>query len=150
MEIREDVNHHRRIKTDLQALGHEHGWQRKPWRVLRYSRYIADFSPDLSQEDWPAEETSARIPGKGGPILRSVTLGDFMGVRSGQAATWSRPTGERRPAQDPPPAAAAVWPKPSPRLGQAKWTGLASVSAACPATSGFPEIWPSSRTLPPT
>ena len=58
-EICEDVNHHREIKGELQALGYEHAWQRKQWRVWRDSRYVTDFSPDLHQEDQPVEELSA-------------------------------------------------------------------------------------------
>ena len=33
VEIREDVNHHREIEAELQALGYEHVWQRKRWHV---------------------------------------------------------------------------------------------------------------------
>ena len=48
------------------SLGYQYAWQRKGWRVWRDSRYVADFSPDLHTEDRPAEEPSARPPGKCG------------------------------------------------------------------------------------
>ena len=57
--IRDDVNHHREIEAELQALGYEHALQRKRWRVWRDSQYFADFSPNLHKEDPPAEEPSA-------------------------------------------------------------------------------------------
>ena len=86
MEIREDVNQHRKIEPELQALGYEYAWQRKRWRVWRDSRYVAQCSPDLHQEERPAEEPSAPSPGKGGPHTRAATLGNFMEVaRSSKA-----------------------------------------------------------------
>ena len=47
VEIREDVNHHREIKAELQALGYEYAWQRKRWRVWGDSQYVADSSRDV-------------------------------------------------------------------------------------------------------
>ena len=64
-----------------------------------------------------------------------------------QAAMWSHPPGERRPARKPPPAEAAVWPHPSLPLSKAEWPARATASAACPATSGLPETRLRSRTL---
>ena len=80
VEIREDVNHHRESEGELQALSYECGWQRKRWRVWRDSRYVANFSPGLHQEDRLAEEPSAPTPDKGNPHPRAATLGDFMEV----------------------------------------------------------------------
>ena len=81
VEIREDVNHHREIEAELQALGYEYAWQRKRWRVGRDSRYVADFSLDLHTEDRPAEEPTASPPqGKDGPHPGAATLGDLMAV----------------------------------------------------------------------
>ena len=47
VEIREDINHHREIEMELQALCYEYVWQQKRWLVSRDSRYVADFSPML-------------------------------------------------------------------------------------------------------
>ena len=80
VEIREDVNHHREIEPELRALGYEHAWQQKRWRVLQYSRYAAVLSSWLRQEDRSADERSTPIPGKGYPLPRSAILGDFMEV----------------------------------------------------------------------
>ena len=80
VEIRGDVSHHCESEAEHQALCYEYAWQRKRWRVWRDSRYVADFSPDLAQEDWLAEEPIAPTPGKGGPQPRAATLGDFMEV----------------------------------------------------------------------
>ena len=86
-----DVKHHREIRTELQTLGYEQAWQRKQWRVWSDSRYVANFSPDLHQEDWPAEEASAPTPGKGGPHPRAATLGNFMEVARRSKAKPARP-----------------------------------------------------------
>ena len=59
VEIREDVNHHREIETELEAPGYEYAWQRKLWRVWRINRYVPDFGPDFPGENRPAEEPSA-------------------------------------------------------------------------------------------
>ena len=48
--------------------------------VLARQRYVADLSPDLHQEDRPAEEPSAPSPGKGGAQPRAATHGNFMEV----------------------------------------------------------------------
>ena len=80
VEIRDSVNHHRAMEMELQALGYEYPWQRQWWRIWRDSHYIANFSPDLHQEDRPAEEPSAPTPGKGSAKARAATLGDFMEV----------------------------------------------------------------------
>ena len=78
VEIRDDVDHHREIQAGLQALGYEYAWQRKQYCVWRDSRYVADFTPDLHQEDQLAEEPSAPTPGKGGHHPGTATLGYFM------------------------------------------------------------------------
>ena len=91
VEIRGDVNHHREKQTELQALGYEHAWQRKRWRVWRDSRYVANRSPELHQKDRPAEELSSPTPGKGDPHPRVATLGNFMGVAQRSKAKPARP-----------------------------------------------------------
>ena len=78
--IGEALNHNCEIETALLALGYEHPWQQKRWSVWHDSRYPADFSPDLHQQDRPAEEPSAPAPGKGGHRPRTATLGDFIEV----------------------------------------------------------------------
>ena len=80
VEIREDVNHRREIEAELHALGYEHAWQRKRWRVWRDSRYVANFSSDLHKEDRPAEEPSAPTPDNGSYQPGAATLGDFLAV----------------------------------------------------------------------
>ena len=80
MDIREDVNHHREIEAEFQALGYEYAWQRKRWRVWRDSRYVADCSPDLHLEDRPAEGPNIPTLGKGSDDPGAVTLGDLMAV----------------------------------------------------------------------
>ena len=79
-EISEDVNHHREIKAELQALGYKYTWQRTLWRASHDSRFVANFSPNLHQEDRPAEEPSAPTPCKGGHHPGAATLCDFMAV----------------------------------------------------------------------
>ena len=158
MEIREDVNHDHGIEAELQALCYEYAWQRKRWRVWRDSRYIANFSPDPQTEDRRAEEPSARTSGKGGQHPGADTLGDFISVARRSKAKHARPLhlkrsgpssdGEHRPAQDPPPAAAAaVLPHAFLPLSEVKWPALGSASAAYPATYGLPETGPRSSTL---
>ena len=51
VEISEDVNHQCKINPELQALGYEYQWQRKPWRVWGDIRYVPACSPDLHEED---------------------------------------------------------------------------------------------------
>ena len=80
VEICEDVNHHCKIEPEVQALGYEYAWQRKLWRFWRDSRYVANFSPELHQEDRPAEEPSAPNPGKDGNHPAAATLSNFMAV----------------------------------------------------------------------
>ena len=162
VEIREDANHHGEIEAELPALGYEHAWQRKRWRVCRDSRYVPDFRTDLCQADRPAEEPSAPSPGKGGPHPRAATLGDFMEVARRSNAKPARPLQLKRSgprsdvelahrgapaAQDPPPPAAAVWPQPLMPLSEGKWPARAGASAACPATCGLPGTRLRRRTL---
>ena len=73
-------------------------------------------------------------------------------IRSAQAkaAMWRRPNGEHHPAQDPPLAGAAVWPKSLPPFSEAKPPTFAPVPAAYTATLGLPEMRRRSRTLPCT
>ena len=66
VEIRDDVSHHREIEAELQALGYEYHWQQKRWRVWRDRRCVPAFSPDLHEEDRPAEEPSAPVWANGG------------------------------------------------------------------------------------
>ena len=162
VEICEDVNHHAEIETELQALGYERAWQRKRWRVWLHSGYVANFSLDLHQEDWPAEEARAPNPGKGRQNLRAATLGDFMVVTQRSKAKAPCPLHLKRSGRSsdvesaqrgvpswpgPPPAAAARWTKSLLLLSAAKWLALVSASAACPATSRLPETGPGSRRL---
>ena len=80
VEIPEDVNHHREIETELQALGYEHAWHRKRWRVWRDNQYVADVSPELHQEVRPAEKPSASTPSKDGPVRSAATLNNLLEV----------------------------------------------------------------------
>ena len=80
VEIREDVNHHREIEAELRALGYEYKWQQKRWCIWCDRRYIPAFSPDLHDEDRPAEEPSAPTPTNGGHHPGAATLGDFVAV----------------------------------------------------------------------
>ena len=86
-----EIRNHREMEAELQAVGYEYAWQRKRWHVWCDSRDVADFSPDLHQEDRPSEEPSAPTPGKGGPHPRAATLGDFMEVARRSKAKPARP-----------------------------------------------------------
>ena len=99
MVIRENVNHHREIKTELHALGYDYAWQHKQWCVWRDSRFIADFSPNLYQEDRPVQDPSAPSTGKGGPCRRAATLNDFMEVARRSKAKPARPLHLKRSGQ---------------------------------------------------
>ena len=80
VEIREEINHHCEMEPELRALGYAYGWLQKRWRVWHDRRYVHALSPDLHEEDQPAEKPSTPIPAKGGHRPRAANLGDFMGV----------------------------------------------------------------------
>ena len=155
VEICEDVDHHREIKRELQALGYKYVWQRKRWCVSRDSQYVANFSPHLHQEGQPVEKPSAPTLGKGGPNPRAATLGDFMEVARRCKAKPARPLLPKLsgPSSDVESAHRGAPPRPvpsasssssvakrSPPLSEAKWPALTSSLAVCPATSALPEI----------
>ena len=81
----------RYLPTYLQALGYKYTWQRKWWRASHDSRFVANFSLDLHQEDRPAEEPSAPTLCKGGHHPGAATLCDFMAVARRSKAKAARP-----------------------------------------------------------
>ena len=161
VEIPEDVKHHGKIEAKLQALGYEYAWQQKRWRAWRDSRYVADFSPHLHQEDRPAEKPSALTPGKGGHHPGPATLGDFMAVARRSNAKHPRPLHPKRsgPSSDVESAHRAAPARPGPSASSSSSVApppaaeRGEVARACervcaqPCNLRLPETGPRSRRL---
>ena len=145
VEIPKDVNHHREIETEVQALGYGYQWRRKRSRVWRDSRYLPAFTPDLHGEGRPAEEPRAPTRTNGGLHPGAATLGNFRAVTRRPKTKprllplkRSGPSSDAESAQRGGPSASSS--SSAPQRGEV----VCTCERICGVPSGLPEKWPHS------